>query len=355
MDTLLSKIETIDAAAHPFPRDQEDIRKYMRAPLSHLRFPGLDGYFYPPPADEYRADLAPADGLPGSDPEMMSHQLLSDGKADAVILLPLTRGLLPDIDMATEVCLGTNKWLAEEWLPHDPQHLFGSIRINPADPDRAIEEIERWAPHPQMVQVAVPLQAHQPYGQRRFRPIWECAAHHGLPIAVHADSLGGNEYWPTSVGYPIYYIEYAAQYPVNYIVHLMSLIAEGVFEDIDNLVFVFADGGIDMLFPLIWRLDSDWRALRSVTPWVKRTPVDYLRDHVRFCSQRLEGPLDAAERPQWLESVDAEHLLMYSSNYPSVSIQDPGAFEDAAPLLRERVLGRNAMELYSKLSTPGSG
>jgi uncharacterized protein len=321
----------------------------MSAPLSNLRFPGLDGYFYPPPADEYRADFAPPGGLPGSDPELLSRQLISDDELSAVVLLPLTRGLLPDVDMATEICKGTNKWLAEEWLAYDTEHFYGSIRVNPADPDRAIAEIETWADHPQMVQVAVPLQAHQPYGQRNFRPIWESAARHRLPVAVHADNLGGNEYWPTSVGYPLHYIEYAAQYPINYIVHLMSLIAEGVFEDLEDLVFVFADGGIDMLFPLIWRFDSDWRAIRSVTPWVKKTPVDYLPGHVRFCSHRFEGPLDAQERVPWLQAVDAEHLLMYSSNYPSVSFEGPAAFDSAPAALRERVLCRNATELYPKL------
>jgi predicted TIM-barrel fold metal-dependent hydrolase len=349
MGGLLSTIKIVDAAAHPFPRDQDDIRKYMSAPLSHLRFPGLDGYFYPPPADEYRPDFAPEGGLPGSDPEMLSRQLLGEDAADALILLPITRGLLPDVDMASEVCVGTNKWLAEEWLPYDTDRFFGSIRINPADPDRAIREIEAWADHPQMLQVAVPLQAHQPYGQRKYRPIWECAVRHGLPVVVHADALGGNEFWPTSVGYPIYYVEYAAQYPINYIVHLMSLIAEGVFEDIEDLVFVFADGGIDMLFPLIWRLDSDWRPLRSVTPWVKQTPVDYLRSHVRFCSQRFEGPVDPPQRPGWLESVDAEHLLMYSSNYPSVSLQSIAAFDDVSPVIRDAVIGKNALDLYPKL------
>jgi len=349
MDGSLSTIEKVDAAAHPFPRDQDDIRKYMSAPLSNLRFPGLDGYFYPPPSAEYRPDFAPAGGLPGSDPQLLSRQLISDGEVSAVVLLPLTRGLLPDVDMATEICRATNKWLAEEWLAYDTERFFGSIRVNPADPDRAIEEIETWADHPQMVQVAVPLQAHQPYGQRRFRPIWESAARHGLPVAVHADNLGGNEYWPTSVGYPLHYVEYAAQYSINYIVHLMSLIAEGVFEDLEDLVFVFADGGIDMLFPLIWRFDSDWRAIRSVTPWVKKTPVDYLHGHVRFCSHRFEGPLDAEERLPWLQAVDAEHLLMYSGNYPSVSFEGPGAFDNAPAGLRERVLCRNAAELYPKL------
>jgi uncharacterized protein len=341
--------EIIDAAAHPFPGNQDDIRAYMEEPLAHLRFPGLDGYFYPAPEEEYDAGLAPDGGLPGSDPQLAAQHLLDGPGAHAAVLLPLTRGLLPDLDMASEVCAGTNAWLAEQWLAHDPRRFFGSIRVNPSDPPRAIQEIERWAGHPQMVQVAVPLQAHQPYGQRRYRPIWECAARHGLPVAVHADALGGNEFWPTSVGYPVHYVEYAAQYPINYIVHLMSLIAEGVFEDLADLVFVFADGGIDMLFPLLWRIDSDWRPLRSVTPWVKRAPVDYLRDHVRFCSQALEGPTSGAERAPWLESVDAEHLLMYSSNYPSTTSQTPAAFAGLAAGTRQRVLGQTALETYPRL------
>jgi predicted TIM-barrel fold metal-dependent hydrolase len=351
MGGSLSKIRTVDAAAHPYPRNQDDIRKYMGAPLSHLRFPGLDGYFYPPPEDELSSEFAPPGGLPGSDPELLSRQLLSEPEMDAVVLLPLTRGLLPDVDMASEICAGTNRWLAEEWLSYDPDRFFGSIRINPADPSRAMEEIQRWADHPQMVQVAVPLQAHQPYGQRRFRPIWQCAADHGLPVAVHADSLGGNEFWPTSVGYPLYYVEYASQYSINYIVHLMSLIAEGVLEDVDNLIFVFADGGIDMLFPLIWRIDSDWRPLRSVTPWVKRPPVDYLGDHVRFCSQRFEGPVEPEGFASWLDAVEAARLLMYSSNYPCVSLQSRDAFDASPSETRDRVLGGNALELYPKLAS----
>jgi predicted TIM-barrel fold metal-dependent hydrolase len=331
----------VDAAVHPVPRDQNDIRAYMTAPLSNLRFPGLDGYFYPPPKDENLP------GASGSDPQALARQVFA--AADVAILLPLTRGLLPDVDMASEVCAATNDWLADQWLSHDRDRFFGSIRINPADPERAIAELDKWAEHPQMVQVAVPLQAHHPYGQRMYRRLWERVAHHGLPVAVHADALGGNEFWPTSIGYPLHYVEFAAQYPINFAVHLMSLIAEGVFEDIPNLVFVFADGGIDMLFPLLWRFDSDWRALRSVTPWVKQQPLAYLRDHVRFCSHRLEGPTDAAEVPRWVEEVDAAHLLMYASNYPHVSYQAADAFDDVTPAVRERILGGNARTLYTKL------
>lgn len=337
----------VDAAAHPAPRNPEDIRAYMTAPLKNLRFPGLDGYFYPAPEAEFLPGTS--DGYPGSDPDMLRHTLIDTAGADAVVLLPLTRGLLPDLDMNSELCAATNRWLAEEWLSRDSSHFYGSIRINPADPERAIAEIERWADHPQMVQVAVTLQAHHPYGQRMFRPVWECAAQHLLPVAVHADGLGGNEFWPTSVGYPLLYAEYAAQYPINYVVHLMSLIAEGVFEAIDDLVFVFADGGIDMLHPLLWRFDSDWRALRSVTPWVKRQPLEYLTRHVRFCSQSMEGPTDPALMAEWLTQIDAQQLLLYSSNFPSASYQPTDSFVDASPVLRDRIMGGNALDLYPKI------
>src|ERR1700683_3976160 len=120
-DGSRSMTEIIDAAAHPFPRNPDDIRAYMQEPLAHLRFPGLDGYFYPAPEEEYAADLAPGDGLPGSDPAMAGPHLLDGPGARAAILLPLTRGLLPDLDMASEVCAGTNAWLPDQWLGHDPR------------------------------------------------------------------------------------------------------------------------------------------------------------------------------------------------------------------------------------------
>jgi len=339
----------IDAASHPFPVASDDLRRYMSEPFAHLRFPTYDAYFYPPPHTEYMATAIDAGGLPGSDPTLFDKEIFGNAGTAGAILLPLTRGLLPDLDMANEICSATNRWLADQWLARDPDRLFGSIRINPADPVRAIREIDEWATHPQMVQIAVPLQAHQPYGQRIYRPIWERAAFHGLPVAVHADALAGNEFWPTAAGYPFTYAEFAAQNPINYTVHLLSLIAEGVLEEQPDLTFVFADGGLDMLFPILWRSNADWRPLRSVTPWVKRNPLTYLKNQVRFCSNSLEGPTEREAIPKWIASVDAEHLLMYASNYPFSSFQAPSAFNQIAPATRARILGGAALECYPKL------
>ena len=326
-----------DAGAHPTIRDPNEIRQYMNEPLrSRAQFPGTKRHYYPSPKSEH---------VPDSNESKLLKHTFDDIGAERAILLPKTRGLLPDIELANEICGATNRWLSETWLDKDDRFL-GSIRVNPQDPDHAVSEIERWAEHPQMVQVGVPTQSHQPYGQRRFHPIWEAAAGKQLPVAVHADDSTGVEFWPTYAGYPTYFIEFAVQYPITFSYHLMSLIVEGVFERIEDLVFVFADGGFDMLWPLILRSDKDWRGIRWETPWVTQFPSDYLQEHVRFCAHGFEGPTQAEDQAEWLQMESADKLLMFASNYPSLNAASPSDFDGLENEARNRILSGNAHDLY---------
>ncbi len=135
--------------------------------------------------------------------------------------------------------------------------------------------------------------------------------------------------------------------PLNSFVHLATLIIEGMFGRHPNLRFVFADGGYDILTPLMWRLDTFWMSMRDQTPWVDRYPSEYLPDHVRFCSSALDGPTDASQAERWLNFTDKADLLMYGSSYPhwSTSKADDvvAGLNDAQ---REKVLWRNASDLY---------
>ena len=170
--------------------------------------------------------------------------------------------------------------------------FLGTIRVNPEDVKGAVAEIERLADHPKMVQVGVPMQSREPYGKPMFEPIWEAAAAHGLPVAVHINGGNGVDYAPTFAGHAYTYPGYAAFMPLNSFVHLATLIIEGMFGRHPDLRFVFADGGYDLLTPLMWRLDTFWMSMRDQTPWVDRYPSEYLPDHVRFCSSALDGPTD---------------------------------------------------------------
>lgn len=337
----------IDAAAHPLMPTGEELREYLDEPWRHKYFPGPERYQYASPFGEYRVGTEPPSGLPGSDPEVFIRQLDEAGIGTAV-LLPLTRGLLPNTDLASAICRATNDWLADVWLSGAGGGRFrGSIRINADDPDAAVAEIERWASRPEMVQVAVTLQAHRPYGQRAYFRIWESAAAHGLPVSIHVDGGASVDFHPTAAGPVRYALEYATLYPLTVAFHLASFVAEGVFERLPSLKVVCADGGLSAVVPIIWRLDKDWRGTREEIPWTKRLPSTYLREHVRFCLHTADLQRAPGTSAAWWRIADAASFLLYASNYPHRDFLSPA--DAAAGLgaeLVERVLVDNAATLY---------
>jgi len=93
-----------------------------------------------------------------------------------------------------------------------------------------------------------------------------------------------------SPGYPTHYIEWHTCLSLAFQAHLVSLLTEGVFERFPNFRIVLVEGGTAWLPGLMWRLDAEWKALRTEVPWMKRRPSEYLRDHVRLTTQPVEQP-----------------------------------------------------------------
>jgi predicted TIM-barrel fold metal-dependent hydrolase len=95
----------------------------------------------------------------------------------------------------------------------------------------------------------------------------------------------------------------------------------------------------------MWRGDKNWRGLRPQVPWVKRSPIDYVQDHIRVTTQPGESPTNPAWLGQMLEMIYAERTLLYASDYPNV---DSGAalaaLSELEPDLRRRILVGNARE-----------
>ena len=337
----------IDTNVQPHFRYNSEIRKFL-APAHKLRsIPDVEQQWYQAPGGDYRQDLY-GDGYPGSEPDTVARHLFDEGGVDWAILNPLTRGNIADYLLNSRICAAVNDWLLARWLEPDYTGRFlGTIRVNPEDVKGAVAEIERLADHPKMVQVGVPLQSREPYGKPMFEPIWEAAAACNLPVAVHINGGNGVDHAPTFAGHAYTYPGYAAFMPLNSFVHLATLIIEGTFGRIPNLRFVFADGGYDILTPLIWRLDTFWMSMRDQTPWVDRHPSEYLRDHVRFCSSAFDGPTDPALAERWLNFTDKADLLMYGSSYPHWSTVKPdGVVAGLSETQREKVLWRNASDLY---------
>jgi predicted TIM-barrel fold metal-dependent hydrolase len=127
------------------------------------------------------------------------------------------------------------------------------------------------------------------------------------------------------------------------------MVTEGVFERYPGLKVVLYEGGIFWLPHVSWRFDKNWRAQRSETPWVKRPPSAYIRDHFFSTTYPLEAPPDPRALHQMLEMVGAERTLLFSSNYPNWDHGDP--FEmvrDVPDAIRRRVMVENAQAVYGE-------
>jgi predicted TIM-barrel fold metal-dependent hydrolase len=345
----------VDCAVFPRWPHTDDIREYMKEPWRSKPFATQDRLLYANPLGEYHTAAAEANRTPGSDPLRVARDVGSF--ADAAVLTPLTRGLHHDVDLDAEICHATNRWLVERWLDGPAAErlsLWGSIRVAVGDVDRAIREIEEWSAHPRMVQIAVPLQSQHPYGNRYFFRIWEAAAARGLPVAVAADGGAGVEFWPTSVGYPRHFIEYAVLSSAVCTYHAANLVAEGVFEQLPELRFVFLDGGHDLLTAFNYRLDLHWRSTRYELPWVKRLPSDYFREHLRFIPNAIEGPSSARAQVDWYDVGRGDEMSVFGSRYPFWDFLLPSeALPHRSPEVRDRLLFKNARALYPRARFDG--
>jgi len=244
-----------------------------------------------------------------------------------------------------------------EWLPLDGR-LKGSLVIAPQDPPGAAAEIRRLGGHPDLVQVLVSSGAQRPYGDPFYHPIWDAAAEVGLPIAAHLGGQGGLNVSPTGCGPPTFFWETHALLCETGMGHVASLIAHGVFERWPTLRFALIECGVAWLPGILWRLDADYKALRKETPWLKRLPSEYARDHIRLSTQPLEEPPRVEHLWSILEAIDGERTLIFASDYPHWDFDDPTRLH-IPPAWRERVMAENARELYGlpvrEVASAGAG
>jgi len=299
-----------------------------------------------------RRDSVPPDGgMPGSDYETMRRQLLDPLGVEYAILTGediLTVSSLPNPQLAAAVATAYNRWLIDEWLSRDPR-LKGSLVVATQDAERAAEEIRTFGAHPDIVQVLLPCANTSGYGHPHYHPIYEAAVEMGLPVAMHVGGEGlGINPPPTATGYPSYFAEWHVLLIQCAMSHVVSLVCNGVFERYPELRVVVIEAGVTWLPPLLWRMDADWKALRSEIPWVKRAPSELVGEHVRFTTQPLDEPGSRQKLHQALGLLDGlEDMLMVATDYPHWDFDRPDLVSRRLPdSWREKIMGENARSLY---------
>jgi predicted TIM-barrel fold metal-dependent hydrolase len=279
--------------------------------------------------------------------EVLQGQLL-DGRAGGVSILTcitaFSAGRNPYCEAA--VARAVNDWLRDEWLERDPR-LRGSIAVPTVDVDAAVDEIDRLGVDGRFVQVLLPVRGLDArWGNVRFRKILAAAARHDLVVGLHA--WGGVGSSPTAAGFTHTYLEdYLTNSQTAVQAQLVSLIAEGVFDELPQLRIAMLECGFSWIPGLMWRFDKDWKALWREVPWMKGKPSDYLYRHVRFSTQPAHLPRQPERARELLDMMRAADLLMFASDHP----HDHGRggerlFDALDEQERAAVFGANATEFY---------
>lgn len=350
------EISIIDCDVHPYHVEDEIVeylpekyRDQMGMMLPHGNMKN--------PHDGFRGDAVPEDGgVPGSDPEQLYEDVIEDAGTTYPILN--AAGILlfvasPKADYAHALSRAFNDWLVDKWLDYDDQFI-GALTVALQRPEKAAEEIRRLGDHPQIRQVITGSATEAPLGREFYWPIYEAAAEYDLPVAVHPGSVGNGICPPLSgAGQPSTFFEGHTAAGSHYTSQLVSLVANGVFEEYPELDFVFLEGGFCWAATMMWRMDHYFEHLEEEVPYLTKRPSEYVRKNCWFGSQPIPEPDDWEHLLQLFDMMHAEETLLYCSDYPHWDTDD---LEHGLPRLEEplrsRIQYKNAQELYDLPDDP---
>lgn len=303
--------------------------------------------FYPPSvALSARPELRDLPQPPGGDPQVTSQHVFGESKAAMAVLNCLYAvQAIRNTDWAVAMASAVNGWQQDVWLDGDRRYR-ASLVLPIQDPESAVQELESRVAHGSFVQVLLPAFTDTPLGQRRYWPIYEAAARHGLPLAIHPFFGGVGP--STPAGWPAHHIEDYAAASLACQAQLLSLVSEGVFQRHPELRVVVLESGVTWLPPFLWRFDKNWKGLRREVPWLDRPPSEIVRDHFLFSTQPFDCAPAATAVLACIEQLGSVDGLLYASDYPHWHRYDcrETLLDHLSPSEREKVLFKNAERLY---------
>ena len=355
-EVSLSQRETpmiIDTDLHPVPI-HEKVADYLDEPWRSRYLRGDRGAGHPNyhnPNGVMRADSVTEDGRRIEKyPQTMATHFLDVYHIDYAVLNPMEvmeHCVSPDAHYSAAALSAINSYFVEHWLPVDERYL-ASITIAFSNIELAVREIHRLGSHPRVVQALMASGSPFPLGHSYFHPLYEAAQQYDLPLAIHPGLEGvGIAGSGGTAGFVANYLEWHTLLATSYMTQLVSLVVEGVFQKFPRLKFVFVEGGVAWLPAMMWRLDKNWKSLRSTVPWLTRPPSQIIEEHIVLTTQPIEEPADNRHFRQVLEMFNAKKMLMFSSDYPHWDGDTPDfAMRQLPPGLRDAVMYQNAVEVF---------
>ena len=328
-DVQATKPGIIDCDVHPLLPDgiaglypympDAWVQRFMRK-RAHAIQGGLTLRFAHPNGTVVRDDARPSSGKPsGSDPHFLIKDHLDGNDISLCVLNSTESGrycaVHASVDESIVLASAFNDYYIDQWLSLDKRLTYAPV-VPSQDPVSAAAEIRRVGRHGQVSAVAVPPIAIL-MGNRYWWPIFEAAQDMALPILLHvtgSEAIYNGAPMPAG-GMPDTYIERYVTLGQGAEANLNSMVMNGVFEKFPGLKVLFVEYGFVWPIPVMLRMDRLWRGLRHEVPWVKKSPIDYVAEHVWFTTQPIEEPRDPRDLERLVQMVGVDNLC-FSTDYP---------------------------------------
>lgn len=275
---------------------------------------------------------------------------------DYVLLTPTLNLYLPifsDDRFAHALAKAYNDFVIAEFLDDGPDGFKAAATVSPLKPDRAAEEIDRVADHPDVVAALVgSTGVFPPLGDTRYDPIYDALSDHGLPLVLHGATGSFISAHPfIKRGLKSYWELHVVSHPFSQMIQLTSLIGQGFPERYPDVDVVMQEAGVGWIPYTMYRMDNEYGKRRSEVPLLEKKPSEYIKEQWYFTSQPMAEPRETKHLAWMIEMFDGTESLMFSTDYPHYDFDTPdelftmvsGHFDREAI---ENVFGRTASEVF---------
>lgn len=275
---------------------------------------------------------------------------------DYVLLTPTLNLYLPifsDDRFAHALAKAYNDFVIAEFLDDGPDGFKAAATVSPLKPDRAAEEIDRVADHPDVVAALVgSTGVFPPLGDTRYDPLYDALSDHGLPLVLHGATGSFISAHPfIKRGLKSYWELHVVSHPFSQMIQLTSLIGQGFPERYPDVDVVMQEAGVGWIPYTMYRMDNEYGKRRSEVPLLEKKPSEYIKEQWYFTSQPMAEPRETKHLAWMIEMFDGTESLMFSTDYPHYDFDTPdelftmvsGHFDREAI---ENVFGRTASEVF---------
>jgi predicted TIM-barrel fold metal-dependent hydrolase len=314
----------IDAGIHHRWANQSELVSFMpRSWRSYIGsgVPLIPDNPYQNPLGDYLAGTG-LSGPPGSDPETVIKDVFKSRTARAILVFDRS-ALIPAMAnhyIGLQATRAANRWTVEHWLNNQDKRLYGLVLVPNQLPLEASKEIRRVGQHSRMVGILMCGNGiGKPFGHPLYEPIYAAAVDLDLPVVIQAggDATPDTLTDPTPGGLPLTYGEFSTLMACALFTHVISMVAQGVFEKFPSLKVLLMGAGATWIPWVFWRADTAWKALRREIPWVRRFPSEYLRQHILVDTHPVNRSTGRPSLLRHLNTIEGiEDLLCFTSSYP---------------------------------------